>query len=85
VRTSDKAGALKKTKRNLTSEAARALVQVKHERSTKAERIAHGKLMGQARWQSPAGLAKRRTILEKKIAELQTKLAEIEKLEQAIR
>jgi hypothetical protein len=75
---------LKKTKSNLTSEAARALVQVKHERSTKAERIAHAKVMSQAHWQSPSALAKRRAILEKKIAELQAKLAEIEKLEKGV-
>jgi hypothetical protein len=76
---------LKKAKNNFSSDAGRRLVSVKLAKMSASEIKAHSKLMSDAYWQSPSALAKRRAILEKKIGELQTKLAEIEKLEQAIR
>jgi hypothetical protein len=68
-------------KRSLTSEAASALVKARHDATPKRERIAMAQKMSQDYWSSAAGLAKRRAIIEKKIAELQNKLAEIQKLE----
>jgi hypothetical protein len=77
---------LKKPKnKSLGSDAARALVRVKLEKMKPAEVQAHAKMMSKAYWQSPAALARRRAIIEKKIAELQAKLAEIQKLEKRAR
>jgi hypothetical protein len=70
-------------KGKLTSDAARTLVKARHAATPKRERIAQAKRMSDIYWSSPAGLAKRRAIIEKKIAELQAKLAEIQKLERA--
>lgn len=77
---------LKKHKKKiLTSDAARALVQAKHEAMTADQHSSHGRLMSEAYWSSSAGLAKRRAVIEKKIAALQVKLAEVAKLEKAAR
>jgi hypothetical protein len=76
--------ALKKAKRKfLTSDAARALVQAKHDAMTDDQHSAHGRLMSEAYWLSPAGLAKRRAVIEKKISALQAKLAELTALEKS--
>jgi hypothetical protein len=53
----------------------------RHDATPKRKRIAMAKKMSDIYWSPPAGLAKRRVIIEKKIAELQNKLAEIQKLE----
>lgn len=67
-------------KRNLTAEAARALAKARHAATPKRERIAHSKAMAAARWNSPAGIARRRAIIERKISELQAKLAELDEM-----
>ena len=71
-----------KKKNKLTSEAASALVTARHAATPKRARIAEAKRISDIYWSSPAGLAKRRAIIEKKIADLQVKLAEIKELEQ---
>jgi hypothetical protein len=72
---------LRKPKNKFSSDAGRRLVSVKLAKMSASQIKAHGKLMSDAYWQSPVGLAKRRAILEKKITDLQVKLAEIQKLE----
>ncbi len=57
------------------------LVKARHVATPKRERIAEAKRISNIYWSSAAGLAKRRAIIEKKIAELQAKLVEIRKLE----
>jgi|HubBroStandDraft_6_1064221.scaffolds.fasta_scaffold2089332_1 hypothetical protein len=71
-------------KGNITSEAASALAKARHAATPKRERIAHSKAMAAAHWSSPAGIARRRAIIEKKIGALQAKLAELDALEKRI-
>jgi hypothetical protein len=70
-------------KEKLTSEAASVLVKARHAKTPKHERIAEAKRISDIYWSSSAALAKRRAIIEKKITELQAKLAEIQKLEKS--
>lgn len=60
------------------SAAGRAMVKIRWAKTPKAARSKYAKMLADAHWKSPAGIAKRRAVLVRKIAELQAKLAALD-------
>jgi hypothetical protein len=60
------------------SAAGRAMVRIRWAKTPRAARSKYAKMLADAHWKSPAGLAKRRAVLVRKITELQAKLAELD-------
>lgn len=60
--------------------AGRALVKLRWDKTPKAARSKHAQVLADAYWKSPAGIAKRRAVLVRKITELQAKLVELDEL-----
>ena len=64
------------------SAAGRAMVKIRWEKTPKAARSKHARSLADAYWKSAAGIEKRRAIIERKIAALQVKLAELDELDE---
>ena len=54
------------------------MVKIRWAKTPKAARSKYAKMLADAHWKSPAGIAKRRAVLVRKIAELQAKLAALD-------